>query len=232
MTNYKFIVNEVVTKDFINSLPELEQNEVYFVILFARKKYVPNFYHITNKETSVKRFVATKQNLFKKLKQLECALGSYTTKSGVALPQEIFTVHINMNPRCQNKAAKQVAKNIIDISFASPQQTMNLHNMTLSELQTATSKKRYFDFDFDGVDINVLAPNILKFVNKDCVKFLETRGGVHVIVEISKVEPQYTKSWFLNITSIEGCDKKCSSDKTTPIPGSYQGGFMPHFVEF
>ena len=37
--NYKIVENEKQLKEFIDWLPELEENEKYFVSLFARKKY-------------------------------------------------------------------------------------------------------------------------------------------------------------------------------------------------
>jgi hypothetical protein len=39
MENYKIILNEQKLKEFIYWLPELQNNEQYYVSLFARKKY-------------------------------------------------------------------------------------------------------------------------------------------------------------------------------------------------
>jgi hypothetical protein len=57
---------------------------------------------------------------------------------------------------------------------------------------------------------------------------MHTRGGMHIIIELSKVDKQYEKTWYKNITSIEGLDSQ-SNHNLTPVVGCYQGGFIPYF---
>jgi hypothetical protein len=56
-----------------------------------------------------------------------------------------------------------------------------------------------------------------------------TRGGLHAIVNLAKVDKRYEKSWYKNISAIEGVD--IVGDTLVPIPGTYQGGFTPYMTK-
>ena len=67
-------------------------------------------------------------------------------------------------------------------------------------------------------------------INQDCLHFLQTRGGFHLLVELAKVEKQFVKTWYQSLTSIEGIDIK--GDNMIPVPGCYQGMYVPSFKRF
>ncbi len=98
----------------------------------------------------------------------------------------------------------------------------------MSEIHAACSRKVYFDLDFDHVDLNETIEKIKGFINEDCVKVLKTYGGFHVLIEFGKIGKQFEKTWYKNISSIEGVDIK--GDNLIPVPGCTQGGFIPHFI--
>jgi hypothetical protein len=85
------------------------------------------------------------------------------------------------------------------------------------------------DFDFDNVDLNDTVNKIRNHVNADAVTILQTRGGFHCLVEISKIETSYAKTWYNGIKSIGGVD--IVGDNMIPIPGCTQGDFVPHFLK-
>ena len=72
--NYQIISDETALQNFINWLPELQDNEKYYVSPFARKKYAENRAQ-GNDKTQLKRFTSNKERLIDKIKQLEIPVG-------------------------------------------------------------------------------------------------------------------------------------------------------------
>lgn len=62
----------------------------------------------------------------------------------------------------------------------------------------------------------------------EALTFVETRGGVHCLVETSKVKPELKKSWYMSMKKLSNLDQ--AGDQLLPVPGSIQGGFVPVFV--
>lgn len=220
---YKVIANEDKLREFIDWLPELEPTEMFYVSLFARNKYTNK--NIGADKQQLKRFTSNKHMLFQKIKQLETPFGGYL-KSGEIIPPESLAVYIMPNPRSMTKAA---SKSLIELAkrITEPYNGYNPHQLVMSEIQKSPSRKIFFDFDFDGVELSTLKQICGGIINKDACSFLQTRGGVHLLVETKKINNEFKKSWFDDISKLPGLDKD-KGDKLIPVPGCYQGGFVPN----
>ena len=222
--NYKVITDPDKLKEFIEWLPELENGECYYVTLFARSKYGKHITPMSADKQQLKRFTSSKEYLYEKIEQLEIKQGCYH-QSHQPIPQEALALYITPNPRSYEKAGVKSAKSLLGL-VTNPYNGYNPHQEVLSAIQTSPSRKIYFDLDFDEVAIDTLKPKILEVINEDCLTFVETRGGFHLLIKLDLVDKKYIKNWYANLTKLEGCDVR--GDNLLPVPGTYQGGFTPN----
>ena len=114
-----------------------------------------------------------------------------------------------------------------------PYSGYNPHQEIMSEIQKATSRRIYVDFDFDNSlkqdrrEFNKeIKSNVLSILNPECINFLETRGGVHVMVDTSKISPELNKTWYRKMDYLKDVDQ-ISTSNLIPIPGCCQGDYIP-----
>lgn len=225
--NYQIIKDETLLRNFIQWLPDLEAHEIFYVALFARSKYSKTLsINLSGDKAQLKRFTSTKEYLFDKIKQLECEMGAYKLK-GVTIPQEALAVYINPNPRDVQEATKKSLIRFAQL-ITEKYNGYNPHQEVMSEIQKSCSRKIYFDLDFDGVAVEDIMPQVEKHINLSCTRVLKTRGGFHLMLELSKIEKNYEKTWYKHLTALEGCDIR--GDNLIPIVGCSQGEFIPYFL--
>ena len=71
--------------------------------------------------------------------------------------------------------------------------------------------------------------DVLGCVNKEAVTFIETRGGLHALIEYKKIDEKYVKNWYQNVCKIQGAD--IQSDNMIPVIGCVQGNFIPKLIK-
>lgn len=234
MANYKLILDEGVLASFVEWLPELREGECYYIVLLARNKYVrdlPNLVKVPNIKTDKQqlgRIVTAKAGIRKKIKQLECEIGSYRTRDGDPVPQEALALYISVNPRSHIMATKEALKMMADY-LTSPYQGYRLDQDVISCIQRSCGNRVFMDLDFDNVDLPSTLEQVKKHINANCVTTLKTRGGFHLLIKLDEIAAEVKKSWYKGITALPGVDVR--GDNLIPIPGCSQGMFMPHLVE-
>lgn len=225
--HYKIITDEAALRSFIDWLPALEEGEAYYVSLLARSKYSDM---IKSDKAQLKRFTSRKEDLFNKIRQLECPIGAYTQKDQ-PIPQEALAIYIMPNPRSLYDAMFNSLTAIAKL-IQQQRKGANPHQEVMSEIQKSKGRSCYIDFDFDFKGENFgeeLKRNIYERVGQTAtIKFLETRGGYHALIDPTTVEEAFRKRWYQSIMELPHVDQ--SGDQLIPIPGCTQGGFTPVFL--
>ncbi len=219
--NYTIIADESILENFIESLPDLESGEKYYMALFARKKYDPTSINSSDR-VQLGRVIVKKEHIIRKLKNWEIPLGAYKLK-GKEVNQISLAAYINPNPRSQKKAARIMMHKLTDL-ISGTNLDYDLVREAYSSLQVSKSRGVYVDFDLDVEKPFDLSK--LKEIMDGGYRVLETRGGYHILIEPTKVTN--TKTWYKQIQDNFPVDKQ--GDQMIPIPGTYQGGFTPKFI--
>lgn len=191
--NYKIIADQQILNSFIDWLPDLQENELFYCCLFARKKYCPDLVHSSDK-TQLKRFTCKKENLVDKLKQLECTFGSYKLKDR-EVPQEALVCYINPNPRDIIKASFEGIKVLSD-SLQFKGANFNPHQQIMSCIQRSVGRKIWVDIDIDEPDNDKqkqIINSIYQSINPQAITLIQTRGGLHCLIQTSKIKDEYKK---------------------------------------
>ena len=225
MTNYKVILDEQKLVEFIDWLPELKPNEKYYLSLLARNKYLEDRKKLKADKISLHRFTSDKKFMLRKVRKLEVPLGVYT-QDDTPIPQEALALYISVNPRDLEKATKNALIKFAQV-ITTPYNGYDPQALVLSEIQKSTGTKHYLDFDFDNQYPANLRSEIEKHVNPEAVTYLNTRGGFHLLLNLKKLNKDYVKSYYKNLTNLPGCD--AVGDSLIPVPGCTQGGFCPYF---
>jgi hypothetical protein len=226
MTHYTIIKDMDRLRNFVEWLPDLEQHEIFYLALFARKKYCEAIKDIKTDKAQCKRFTSTKRRLVEKIRQLECPLESYSIK-GITIPQEALALYISVNPRDLRAATKN---GLIKLAHLITQEYngYNPHQEIMSEIQRACSRKLWYDFDFDNVDVADTLRQVEKIINLDCVRALETHSGFHLLVRLQAIHEEFNKTWHREMTALPGVDVR--GDNLIPVPGCVQGSHVPRFI--
>ena len=131
-----------------------------------------------------------------------------------------------MKEYLMKKASKNIIRTLLDKVMDENSINYNPKAIALNEIQKAKGKTHYLNFDFDGVNVEDIGEIL---INRDSYIILQTRGGFHLLINPDKIEKQYMKNWYKNITNLKGCDGLKTYD-LIPIVGCNQGGFVPKFI--
>ena len=219
---YQLIVDEKALREYIEWLPDCQENEQFYCCLFMRKKYCKDVPWIKSDKGQLKRFTSTKEKLYDKIAHLECKVGAFRF-DGNDVPQESLALYVSTNPRDLWKATVRSIGQLAKVLECNGKNS-NPHQEVMSEIQKSIGNRKYVPFDIDDKTIDV--QNVADIVDGYC-DIVETRGGFHVFVHKDKI-PKITnqKTWYQAIAK----DSDVSGDMMSPPCGVYQGGWSPRFV--
>lgn len=234
---YKIVKDEAKLQKYVDQLPDLGEGYKYYISLFARKKY-GGTEGLKSDKAQLKRCVASKDMIVKKLKQMEIAVGLYDI-DGLVINQASLVAYISANPRDMHKAGAATALELTKTVFEG-QRIKNPQATALSKMQTHGAKL-YFNVDIDiieGMDLPYehLYSWLLSVVNPNACKVVKTRGGYHVLVNLDSISREYKSQWYNNFRLGDDAAEDrftvdlSNGDGMLPIPGCVQGTFIPELL--
>lgn len=222
---YEIIKDETALRQFIDWLPELEENQKYYLCLFSRRKYCPDIPYIKTDKSQTKRFLSDKSRMFEKIAQLECPVGAYRI-NGQPVPQESLALYIVPNPRDCWRATIRGIKALATVIECQGKNS-NPHQEIMSEIHRTCGNKVFIDFDIDSKDPEIIRAAI-NLVDKKC-EIIETRGGYHVMVRSKDAKTGFAeKFWYKKLAEL--ADVSADPHSAIPVIGTSQGNFVPRFV--
>jgi hypothetical protein len=153
-----------------------------------------------------------------------------------------MALYITLNPRCMLKATYAAAKAMVDLiqKHSINQHDINPHSEALTQIHRAKSRSVFVHFDADYPSkptqdvptIQEVYAAVREIVGAEAVTIIQTRGGLHVLVDPKTVESE-TKNWYPIVCKSLNFGGRLTIDQTgdlmVPVVGCNQGGFTPNF---
>lgn len=226
--NYKLIHNEDQLKKFINFLPDLGDNEGYFIILIARKKWYPE--SGIPSAHKLKRETVSKNKIIQTIRQWEVQEGNYESV-GFPIDQRNLGVYIGFNPKNQYNACFELINQCL-AAIRSNRNNINVKSMANDVIQGSNGTKHFIDIDVDikeGEDYQEIEKFIKSVVYESHLTFIKTNGGFHCLVKLDGLKGN--NSWYQQIKSHTfKSELNIMSNDLVPIVGCNQGTFIPYFL--
>ena len=243
MKYHNFLLDEDELKKFHELiLPELGQDECFFVMIGARRKYLTDeqkeLYNL-NGSDMLKR-VTVRSNKYQVLKdailELCCPEDRYRDKNGLNIPHNAFTLYITPNARDARRASVGVVQKMTE-ALLNPNTPLKLENMMLSEIHKYSTNKVWMDFDVDPKDRDNL-DNILESLydrlGASEYETVITRSGAHVLLKKSEIDPKVKATFYKSVQQLSNAmegEIEIKGDTMLPVPGCSQGGRFPYIME-
>ena len=183
---------------FVEILPDLKNDEVYFISLSARNKYLTTeereFYGLGRTEMFSRAIIRRKEDFEYTLSKLESSLQYKLTKTKQNIPEKALVVYININPSSMIKAyfalMNEMNKELHDITFALQNNKIPnysgihlLDRKLMNCIQRARSRKVFIDIDFDTQRFQICDTflKVLTLRNVDHHR-IKTKSGFHILI--------------------------------------------------
>ncbi len=240
--NYKLIHDPEQLQRLIDFLPDLKQNEGYFLILIARKKWYPES-GIPSAHKLKREMVGDKNKIIHVIRQWEVEEGAYTS-NGIPIDQRNLGVYMGFNPKNQYNACFELINQCL-AAIRSNKENINVKSMANDVIQGSNGTKNFIDIDVDikeGEDYLDIVKFIKSIVNEEHLKFVKTNGGFHCLINLYKnhggefdgsykLSPSYGNKWYQELKKHPfKSELNIMSNDLIPIAGCNQGSFVPHFI--
>jgi hypothetical protein len=216
MEHYNFIHDEEELKYFFdNVMPDLGKNEVYFISLSARNKYLSKEereeYGLGRTEMFERTIVREKDwsKFLRKIVRFQTVKGSYLTKKDIPIPEKCIIVYFNINPTNVLKSYNEFAGTMNEyfMEFAlnaskggdidNVSQRINKMDVLLMNcFQRNRGTKHYIDIDFDiPKNETWILTKFLSNLKENNITYyvIDTKSGYHVLLRRDTIKYNFTE---------------------------------------
>ena len=258
---FNLIYDEKILKYFFDKiLYPLEKDEVFFVSLSGRKKY------LTDEERE--EFQLSKTEMFERRIIREYDWHRFTrtlykynvhdkgivTKNGKTMPQKCLSIYMNINPASTLKALKDFNDQMNEYQYelsrcilrGSPTDNIlyrikKADRNLMTAYQRNRSRKIWTDIDFDipHENINVVRFFVDQLEDHDVRYFIiKTHSGFHVLLDQTTIKYDITTSLQKTIMYSNKVmlpedigEIVVNKNEMIPVPGTLHADFPVHFVD-
>lgn len=255
---HNFIYDEDQIRKFVSILSPLKEDEMYFVSMSARNKYLTDverrYYELGRTEMFARELIKPSRRIeggivetyLRVLKSMQVSEGGYTSRTGKALPDNCLIVYANINPTSGLKAAKAFMSDMTEALFDmrtnpdAPSFFAHLDSKLMKHCQKEKGTRSLIDVDFDipkeGLPI---LKCFLAEMEGHGVKYhvIETKSGYHVLLERETLKFNYNEQVATanyNATTEFGkehVEVVVNKNGMVPVPGTMQAGHKVRFLE-
>lgn len=249
----RFIYDEEQVREFHNCLKSLEGDEVYFVSLSARNKYLTPEerveYDLGRTEMFGRKLVKTNEfeDYLRTIRGYEIESG-WSGRGFIPLPQKCIAIYANINTCSGKKALQEFYTNMNETLFNLANDANSLERLRyldtelLNCFQRSRGTRKWIDIDFDAPD-KVFARELVAKLessfkeNKVFYRIIETHSGYHVIFDKFTVHYNYNEivACLDLAAKTRYPDGKAevvrNSNEMVPLPGCLSAGFEVRFVK-
>jgi hypothetical protein len=240
-------------------LPELLPNEVYFISLSARKKYLTTEEQqeikLGRTEMFERRIIKDREwnKFLRTIKKFETVYGSYTSKNGFDIPDKCLVVYININPSCVLKAYREfnaiyseymyeLTNNVIKGNKVDNilYRIKKIENVLKTSIQKNRGVKHWVDIDCDTnyKDDTLILLTCNKLLAGYGIKnyVLSTKSGYHILIKRQDLnfDPSDICMELLNSFQEKYSDWQgeviVNKNEMVPLPGCYQAGHLVKII--
>lgn len=237
------IYDDVELQKFLNILPDLENDEVYFISLAARKKYLTieeqKEINLNHAEMFNRMVIRSKERIPRIITRLSG--NGYYSKNDMLYPDKCLVAYFNVNPTSMLAAYQEFSNNMTKyvIELAKNKNPIENHSMTklrkldvelMNSIQRKRSRKTFIDIDVDTKDISILngMRNVFN-INGVVYHVISTHGGYHILLVRSTISFNYTKV-VRDYNALTDSEVIVNSNEMIPMPGTMQGGHLVKLI--
>jgi len=253
----RVLADPAIISDFIKHLPDLGENEVYFLSLSARNKYLSteerDYYSLGQTEMFSRQIAFDRDGIALALNRMKGDLESRRTRSGLEMPNRCLVVYINIHGMSTLKAygafVEEMNRHQTEVIHAllnnnAPNLTafLRMNTRLMNHIQKATGTKEYLDVDIDAP--KELAESILERLQEPLVDLgiphlvIKTHGGYHIMLKSKELKKFKNFQLYKLISEYnieaeaEGGEVGFNSNAMVPLPGTYQAGHLVTYKSF